>query len=404
MTHTPAFRKSLMAIALASAAMGSAHAQTAPSSVTLYGAFDATVESVKAEGATAGAGSDVTARRRVQSNSSFFGIRGSEEIAPGVRAKFQFETNVNVDGNSSSVASPTGASTTRLNTIGATRDTFVGIQSDRLGELRIGHNTTPYRSLGLRTDFNPSSTGVGSNASLNGRIGGNGNNPGFDDRLQNSVHYQSPSMAGLSIAAVYGANEARRSSGQSNNHTYGLGAGYTRGDLHIGYAYERRNDALVTSGLGGLGSPTADVNAASIGHRLGAIYDFKVVKLGAVYDRSQIETFQTASFSGPLGKARRDSVGVMAAMPVGPGEIVSQYTRADNVAVNGVDVADSDARMFSVGYNYPLSKRTVIKAIYSQINNSSAASYDFFPQGGASVGAAAGSNPRAIGLGLRHAF
>lgn len=396
MTHTPVFRKTLIALALASAAMGSAQAQSSSdTSVTLYGALDATVESVRAKGATAGSAADVDSRARVQSNSSFIGVRGSEQLSSDLRAKFQFETEVAVDGDRNGQ---------NFNKVRSTRDAFVGLQSERLGELRIGQNTSPYRSLGLAGDFNPSGAGVGSNIGLHSRIGSAGVNPGFDDRMSNSVHYRSPTMAGLSLSGIYGANEARRPSGQSNNHAFGLGADYARGDLRIGYAYERRNDALLIGELGGRGSFSEDVNAASVGHRALATYDFKVVKLGAMYDRSTVETAEAGAASGPLGKLRRDSYGLMASAPLGAGELVTQFSRADTVSLNGADIGGTDARMFSVGYNYPLSKRTVVKAIYSQINNSANAGYDFYPHGGAAVGASAGSNPRAIGVGVRHAF
>lgn len=402
MTKPLSLRKSAIAIALAVASMSAAQAQTKDSSVTLYGTLDATVESASATGANVPA-SDVTTRTRVNSNSSFIGFRGVEDLGSGLKAKFQFETAIGVDGNASTIASPAGPSNTRLNTIGVTRDTYLGLQSESLGEFRIGYNTTPYRSLGLRMDFNPSSTGVGSNLGMTGRLGGNGNNPGFDDRLQNSVVYQSPSMSGLTVGLAYGANESKRLSGKSSNNTYGFGAGYTAGGLYLGYAYERRNDALLTT-VGGLGSPTADVDGSSRGQRLGATYDFKIAKIGATYDRSSINTSTVATFSGPLGELDRNAYGVMASIPMGRGELVSEYTRAQHATLNGVGVADSSANMFSVGYNYSLSKRTTLKAVYSQINNGAGASYDFFPQGGATIGAAAGSNPRAVALGLRHSF
>jgi predicted porin len=66
------------------------------------------------------------------------------------------------------------------------------------------------------------------------------------------------------------------------------------------------------------------------------------------------------------------------------------------------------AKLFSLGYNYPLSKRTSLGVVYSKLNNDAGGAYQFYTNsalgnsGAAAVGA--GVDQSLVYLGLRHVF
>jgi predicted porin len=93
-----------------------------------------------------------------------------------------------------------------------------------------------------------------------------------------------------------------------------------------------------------------------------------------------------------------------------PGAIIAQFYQvtklkgANNTPSYGVSVSDSDfkANFFTLGYEHSLSKRTVLKAYYSRINNKDLAMYNY---GIGNIGNAwLGSNPTGLAVGIRHSF
>src|SRR5512144_2738741 len=130
-------KKKLVAVAVAGVlgAPLAAHAQTA--NVTLYGRLNLDFEVVNGrtcDGASTPTGNNpcpggttnpnVT---RVSSNSSRFGMRGSEALGGGLTAIFQIESSINGD--------------TTAGNLGG-RDTFVGLQGS-WGTFKMGHFLMP---------------------------------------------------------------------------------------------------------------------------------------------------------------------------------------------------------------------------------------------------------------------
>src|SRR5690606_3853674 len=116
---------------------------SAPSRVDVYGVLNTSVEIASRKGATAeergrGAtpsaapsGVDVPSTYRMQSNSSEFGIRGSESLGGGARAWYQIESSLNSATGTGSVAS---------------RNTAVGLRSRHWGNVLFGKWDSPYKS------------------------------------------------------------------------------------------------------------------------------------------------------------------------------------------------------------------------------------------------------------------
>ena len=117
--------KKLVAVAVAGVlgAPLAAHAQTA--NVTLYGRLNLDFEVVN--GRQAGATASNPNVTRLSSNSSRFGVRGTESLGGGLNAIFQIESSINGDTNS---GQPGG------------RETFVGLQGS-WGTFKMGQFLMP---------------------------------------------------------------------------------------------------------------------------------------------------------------------------------------------------------------------------------------------------------------------
>ena len=233
--------KKLIALAVAGACIApEAIAQTA-NPVTLYGRAYATFESIEADaGSVPTVNPALTRRNRVSDQSSYLGVRGTEDLGGGLKAFFQLETGFKIDQNDTTFAA---------------RNSGVGLQGG-WGSVLLGRWDTPFKSaLGAIDPWGDLTLG-GIQA---GMMGGGVNNVATttmgDRRDQNVVQYWSPSWAGIAVRLSYSANEARSSSpcagrpagGTCNPLSQGGSISYTGGPVYIAYAYHELKDQPMNS-------------------------------------------------------------------------------------------------------------------------------------------------------------
>lgn len=435
-------QKKLIALAVAGLASTAAFAQ-----VTVYGVLDASLDSVKRsnsadifdlDGATETASLNNNNFRvnRVSYNSSYFGFKGSEDLGAGTSAVFQLEAGVD----------PAAGAALSLS-----RDSFVGLSSQTVGTVLLGQLTGPTRGLGSAVDVNPGATGVGSNSGLIGKLANNLTNvttdasgnvaPGaratsstqastFDTRFKNALAYVSPTIAGFNATLVYVANENKNLGGATaanvasvnglNTSGTDIGVKYAAGPLMVAVT---RNTVSVKNELAfsnGTAAAARAVTAAgttlnSLGTnikltdtRVGGSYDLGVVKVSALYDKAKLKSDST--------EADQVVYGVGAIVPVGTGRVLVQYYKANDVDVGGTKQTETGAKLYELGYAYPLSKRTELRAVYAKLDNDNGVNYDFGVNSmgngaSAATGAAGaittvglGSSVTGIQLGVRHTF
>jgi len=357
-------QKKLIAMAVAGLVSGAAFAQA---NVTIYGVADLTFDNVKSSGATA-SGNDLGQRNRVSSNSSYIGFKGAESLGNGMTAVFQFENGV----------SPDSTGGTWVN-----RDSFVGLAGG-FGTVAMGNLTGPTRGLGAAMDPNAGATGISANTGLLGKMGGGAGSSMFDTRWANTIAYISPSFGGMNVTAAYVANEnktnaaASGTAAQRNTWGYDVGFKYDNGPI---MAALTQNQAKV-----------GDVGGTKVTDtRLGGKFKMDAFSVGLLYDR--VKTQATGV------DQKRTAWFIPATFTAGPVVIVGQYGRAGKVS----NIDDSKAKMYSIGAEYNLSKRTMLKANYAQISNESAANYDFGVNA-VSGTPAAGADPKGFQVGIRHTF
>ena len=338
--------------ALAAAAALTAGAAQAQSSVTLYGQVDAWA------GATKNLGQDrAWGVNSGGMSTSYWGMKGSEDLGNGLKAIFTLEAFFRPD---------TGKSGRFDGDHFFARNSFVGLQSNSWGSIKLGRNTPPYFVSTIL--FNPFIDSYTFSPMVfhtylgNGRTGAAGiSGLVGDSGWDNSIMYSTPDMGGLTANLIYGAGEQAGHNGQNK---WGGSLLYFRGNFAATAAFQQvRYDGAP----GDLNSLVAGFARQTAG-QLGATYDFGVVKLYGQYQyiKNTISTGDAKSNGGQLGVS----------VPVGPGSILASYAYTKTSGA-----ADVKRNTWAVGYDYSLSKRTDVYAAYFRDKVSDLSTADTFGVG-----------------------
>ena len=400
-------QKKLIALAIAGLAAAPAFAQT---NVTIYGVADLTQEYVDGKGAQdigpiSGSSLDIQGRSRLTSNSSLLGFRGTEDLGNGLKAIFQFETGISAD--------------TGMGTTFSARDTFVGLTSG-WGTLVGGNLTHPLRNMGAKVSMSPGATGIGFTAATYGTV--LGIKTGTDDRAANAVAYVTPAlMGGLTFTAAYVNGENTRNSDtiatgnpppgkDLNSYQWQLAAQYESGPLYLGAGYHKAKDPQALNGFvgGALGLTAADVAGAYnddlTAWRIAGAYKFGFgMKISGLWDNQKYEVDSNSLGSGEI---KRDAWQLGISQDFGAHTIYGEYSQANEADANSDQLDNSGLKQYTLGYNYNLSKRTMLKVYYTEIRNDDGSAADFYltPVGSSTQRLSFGADPKGFGLGVRHVF
>lgn len=323
-------KKSLIALAVL-AASGAAMAQ---SSVTLYGRLDVgfNFTDKETEGANPVASEDQMKIDSSMLNTTYWGLKGSEDLGGGLKANFDFQDQFSVD---------TGAARNTL----FERRAIVGF-SGGFGAVNLGRQYTAYDDIRAASnnlwDSNLAQTGVVWTGGV----------ADYQNRISNSVRYDSPSYSGFKGAISYGFGENDQSGGNLGDATDNLAVAlaYAAGPLAVGFAYQQeklvQTNALINQ----------DENKYML---FGASYDFGMAKLTGSYniaenDKREDDEWQLG-VSAPLGANADIALG---------------YSSSNST---GTGLAELDASGWSVATRYNLSKRTTLYAGYAstEVENAS---------------------------------
>src|SRR5690349_8816499 len=133
------------------------------------------------------------------SNLSYFGVRGSRPLLPGLTGLFQFETEV------AYVNTPGPTSDAQVKQGLGSRNSFVGLEG-AFGKVKIGKTDAPYKTSTARMD--PFASSVGDYNSIIGNSGGD-NRAEFDTRVPHAVWYESPDFAGFNFNVLFSPGQNR---------------------------------------------------------------------------------------------------------------------------------------------------------------------------------------------------
>lgn len=351
-------RKSLIALACLSAMTCSALA----AEVELYGTVD-TYIAVNHQG-----GETNTSLRSGGASASFWGIKGTEDIGPDLKAIFKLESAFLAD---------TGAFPEGANGALFSREAWVGLHSNTWGTLSFGRQYTPHFLTWAMTD--PTDLSLGSSYSpfffpmptgVNGEVG--------DSlvRHSNSLLYVSPRMAGVQLFAYAALGEETDSAGNitgsEDGNVYNIAANYVNGPLFVMASvlyqdYSGNQGVNLGYTLDGTYSgdpkhPDRQTNGHGMYYNLGVTYDFGVTKLSGAFmykdgeDTDTVPNFWVAQIG--------------AATPMLGGRWSVSASMLSNETQD-----DADAYSLGTRFDYPLSKRTKVYVGYEVVFNDDNAKY-----------------------------
>lgn len=285
---------------------------------------------------------------------SRLGFRGSEDLGGGNKAIFLLEAGINVDDGGLGQGGLLFG-----------RQAYAGLSTD-VGDVTLGRHYSPYF-------FTLVTYGLGG-----GMAWGNASVYFTDQsplRVNNSVSYTSPLMRGVRVRALWGAGEnTSLPGGPGVGKMHSASVQYDQGRFSANVAYQARK--------------TTQANTEHF-YAAGASWQFGFAKLGVLAQARRDD----------IDAARNNQLEVSLLVPLGTGSLLVDVGRIENRSV-----ADADARVLSLRYDYPLSKRTTVYTGAAWLRNEAGARFGINGNTGAALAVDPGQDPRSLIAGLRHTF
>jgi general bacterial porin, GBP family len=401
-----------------------AHAQT---SLSLYGVADAGVQVSRfGNGTRTNLASGIAEGSRI-------GFKGTEDLGSGFKAIFTLEARVELDNGGNASGYPTdnaGTALTRgFGTIlpapfvaPITAAVTAGLQPDEIvnpdnaifdrtsmvglitpvGAILLGRQYTPgYEIVSMADTYESGTAGGWSNI-----LGGTGGyvTPGIAIRANQAIQYRIQVPSGFGAAVMYGFNET--GSLNRSDRFWGANVKYQARGWNVGLGYNNEtdqtgNDSLESLTLGG--SYALDKLKLFAGyHRMKSENSVLVGELIPLLSTTPAAPFATqlATLVGQNARLDSDSYTVGMQYRIGSGRVLAAIGRTNDKLAT-----DATATLYSLGYNYSLSKRTDLYAIAAHISNENTAQVGL---GGAGFAGGftseAGKDGSALQLGIRHKF
>jgi len=379
----------------------------------LSGVVDAGYQSIKNFG-----GQQTNQVGQNGARTSTFKFNGTEDLGGGQSANFQFEVQPSyIAGNGNAYNATVAAGTTAPIANGSTQGTnqasaqsglvgkgqsFVGLKDAKYGEVQFGTINTA--TFGAFAAVSHLGTGVGTGY-------GSGNTFGDITRVESSLAYKSPSIAGFDFSVLKGTNNDSQFGVASSTATgvtlrrprvLDLGIGYTNGPLAVKFG---RLESTATANEGAAGSYKNGLKTTT--QLLGAAYDAGVAKVALA--TGSIKNDATDTTHVVDNKLTVAAVTV----PFGANRVIAQY---GTNAANGNSISYNTglkAKTTGLAFERDLSKRTYVYVRYEKTDLAAFAASGYIVNGAA---VAASSTTAAVGwgstdpqrtvttVGLSHAF
>ena len=332
---------------------------------------------------------------RLLSLSSRLGIKGSENLGNGLNAIFTIETGLSADTGDATLGS---------------RETSVGL-SGKFGKIRLGYMLNPLDDLhpiagpGYVTSVtNDNLNGFWANGYSNLFVGGsagstacnqvagpngNTNSFAFDNRVGNSIRYDSPSYSGWRIATQLALGEVSTCHALVSSNKLQ----YLDAKLNVALGYQVHKNVRGTD-----------------------LQDH-IWMLAAGYqitpDHYLAGWLQTLKYANPgRENLKQDAFGLLWRSKLNPSnslELAWYHAGAGRGAqtpvFSGIFVgADTKADILIIGARHILSKRSELWLQLAQLRNSGKSGYDLGGAGRAGAAGSIGAKPKAFALGIKHDF
>ena len=361
-------KKTLAAVAVLGAFAGSAIA----ADVTLYGVVDLGLNYSHVDMDGVGDALDTFEMKSGQQSGSRWGLKGTEDLGNGLTVGFVLENGFTADDGVDG-----GSAMFDRESMLFLEGNFGKLAFGRIGSFNQGQGS--FSKIGMLTPFG---TSFGDYAAQAGNIFAS------STRYANSIVYETPSFAGFQVTAMYSMGNTDGTGTENESDTdryYGIAATYKNGPAAAYLAVDSTNYKSfgVTNG--------SDMNDAWT-VTLGGSWDFEVVKayigaqyfdeakisnIGGIVDNNayvELDDNDKVIFSTANLKITGYSVTIGADAPVAGGKLMAAAAYVDAEQSDfeedyGAGEFDFTRWIVSVGYDYPLSKRTNVYGVMSYMDD-----------------------------------
>lgn len=425
-------KKSLVALSIA----GISTAALAQTNVTIYGVADVSGQGVNQSNVKNGSASTNGYNGgntfNLQSNTSFIGFKGAEDLGNGLKALFQAETTLNLTGQQATASKSDGGGAVSLGGVavnsgnsvfGALRDSFVGLNG-KYGTGMVGYLSTPFRQSLTSFDVMPGGTGSSDITKQMGsiRLGAASGGDQFSSSVRaTAISYSMPTFYGVDASIAYTGSNNNGTSNQSNlgsctsdtsactatpQSIFGFNLGWTGYGVNIRGAFQQANNNFTNDT-----NITKDSYGDYTSYLVGTSYTgVPGLKVSTVYVRNTLGTNGTVTYGGgnnvTNGSGKLTNNQLWAGVSYRMGNWEPRVSASWSSDVNGSDYQQLGSRQWTLNTGYYLSKRTQVYGLISNLNNSANQTYTFGMQTsnlGTQAGTS-GSNLFTYGAGLRTTF
>jgi predicted porin len=338
-------------VALAALAATGAFAQ---STVTLYGAVDASYNYMSSTGGTAGVDVNASKLATSQLGSSKLGFMGTEDLGGGLKAVFKLEGGLNNDAGAGKATNTNnqGSTTGQIAAGGLAfgRFSYVGLAGS-FGELHLGREyvSSFLHGQGVVDPFGTNGPADSTNMFFKTATA---NSAAVVTNISNMITYETPRMGGFmgGLQLYMGENTQGLPTSTDNGSGYSIYGEYAMGAF-FGSAAQSVTKYASTAADG-------DYTVRA----LGLSYNFGPAKLIYTYAHEE-----TALLAGITPKNDENLIGV--AVPMGAATFKASYIHsAYNAGTAGA--SDKTGNLLGLGVDYALSKRTLAYVTYANVSNS----------------------------------
>jgi GBP family porin len=330
-------------------------AAAAESSVTLYGLVDANIQYLDNGGVHS------YAEKSGGSTGSLFGLKGTEDLGGGLKARFNVETGFNV--NNGGLFADTSALFYRQAWVGLSHDQYGSVTMGRQYEpsFRVIYPSDPFRANEVLSPFSANVLAVDRNTLSTQYDSG---------RASNSIMYQSPDMKGLKLYGMYAFSATvSQPVPATTGNMLNVAATYSGYGFYAGLAYVNQHPGQET--IAGL--PTS-LSLLGTEHFIGALaYRIGIVNFQFNYSYNRAQNPTPGSLAAHLGTAHSLSIAELGA--------TIQATPVDTITIAGVQRsvrgAHDNTPSIEVGADHSISKRTsfYMRAGYMKNNGTATVSW-----------------------------
>ncbi|HEY5896397.1 MAG TPA: porin [Burkholderiales bacterium] len=341
-------------------------------------------------GTLATSGVDQGTHFGIQTSNSRLGFRGERRLgSTGMKAIWQLEQAINFEDPDDVAAGGGGVSGTDV--VFATRNSFVGLNT-AFGTVKLGNMDTIYKEYGDTLNmFGIKSGNLVSASNMLSHIGiGSSGAARFHERTPNSIQYETPTFAGLTLGVQYMPDERHGDPAVTvNKKLWSYGAKWEQGPFYVSLAHEIHRDffggsANVASSLRNSGD--AHASSKDTATRLSAVwrfmqgheFTFDIAKMkwteqpGIAITAPRFAEFKHTNwalgYEGRLGGGWRTAAQFVQA---GEGSCSFQGPPTLTCTTTGLK-----SNMISLALGYDLDRQTRLYAIGNRTNNGASARYD----------------------------